>query len=129
GYDLRRSTADLDGTGEVVGGIVIMEQDQNVLAVTRAIEQRLATVRQALPTGVDILTTCDRSAWIWATLKQFFATLASELVVLILVTVLFLGDFRSSVGPIAILLLSTLFTVLPLAGFDQTINLFSLAGL
>src|SRR6185295_13467694 len=44
GYDLRRSTADLDGTGEVVGGIVVMEQDQNVLAVTRAIEQRLVMV-------------------------------------------------------------------------------------
>ena len=41
GYDLRRSTADLDGTGEVVGGIAIMEQDQNVLAITRALEQRL----------------------------------------------------------------------------------------
>jgi multidrug efflux pump subunit AcrB len=49
--------------------------------------------------------------------------------VLILVTVLFLGSFRSSVGPIAILLLSTLFTVLPLSAFGQTINLFSLAGL
>ena len=48
---------------------------------------------------------------------------------LILVTVLFLGSFRSSVGPIAILLLSTLFTVLPLSAFGQTINLFSLAGL
>ena len=129
GYDLRRGTADLDGTGEVVGGITIMEQDQNVLAVTRAIEQTLVTVRAALPTGVEIVTTYDRSAWIWATLKQFLATLASELVVLILVTVLFLGNVRSSAGPIAILLLSTLFTVLPLAGFSQTINLFSLAGL
>src|SRR5437867_8557864 len=96
GYDLRRSTADLDGNGEVVGGIAIMEQDQNVLTVTRAIEQRLAAVRQGLPGGIEILTTYDRSTWIWATLKQFFATLISELVVLILVTVLFLGDFRSS---------------------------------
>ncbi|HEX5111105.1 MAG TPA: efflux RND transporter permease subunit [Vicinamibacterales bacterium] len=129
GYDLRRSTADLDGTGEVVGGIAIMEQDQNVLAVTRAIQQRLANIRQSLPAGVEILTTYDRSEWIWATLKQFFATLVAELVVLILVTVLFLGDIRSAVGPIGILLLSTLFTVLPLSGFDQTINLFSLAGL
>jgi Cu(I)/Ag(I) efflux system membrane protein CusA/SilA len=129
GYDLRRSTADLDGEGEVVGGIAIMEQDQNVLAVTRAIDERLSAVRANLPAGVEILTTYDRSAWIWATLQQFFATLGAELVVLILVTVLFLGELRSAVGPIAILLLSTLFTVLPLAAFDQTINLFSLAGL
>jgi copper/silver efflux system protein len=129
GYDLRRSTADLDGNGEVVGGIVVMEQAQNVLAVTRAIEQKLQGIRASLPQGVGIVTTYDRSAWIWATLKQFFATLLSELIVLILVTVLFLGSFRSSIGPIAILLLSTLFTVLPLSAFGQTINLFSLAGL
>jgi Cu(I)/Ag(I) efflux system membrane protein CusA/SilA len=129
GYDLRRSTADLDGKGEVVGGIVIMEQDQNVLAITRGLDQRLATLRAALPKGVEIVTTYDRAAWIWATLKQFMGTLLSELVVLILVTVLFLGNFRSAIGPIAILLLSTLFTAMPLAGFGQTINLFSLAGL
>ena len=129
GYDLRRSTADLDGEGEAVGGIAIMAQDQNVLAVTRGIEQKLETIRASLPQGIEIVTTYDRSAWIWATLKQFFGTLVSELIVLILVTVLFLGSFRSSVGPIAILLLSTLFTVLPLVAFHQTINLFSLAGL
>ena len=129
GYDLRRSTADLDGEGEVVGGVVIVEQDQNVLSVTRGLEQRLATVRTALPRGVQIVTTYDRAAWIWATLKQFIGTLLSELVVLILVTVLFLGQFRSAFGPITILLLSTLLTALPLAAFGQTINLFSLAGL
>ena len=129
GYDLRRSTADLNGAGEVVGGIVVMEQDQNVLAITRSLNQRLEMLRSSLPKGVEIVTTYDRAAWIWATLKQFIGTLLSELVVLILVTVLFLGNFRSAVGPIAILLLSTLFTVLPLAGFGQTINLFSLAGL
>jgi Cu(I)/Ag(I) efflux system membrane protein CusA/SilA len=129
GYDLRRSTADLDGTGEVVGGIAIMEQSQNVLAVTRALELKLREVAAALPRGIEIVTTYDRSAWIWATLKQFFGTLIAELIVLVLVTVLFLGDFRSSAGPICILLLSTLFTVLPLSAFNQTINLFSLAGL
>ena len=41
GYDLRRGIADLDGAGEVVGGIAIMEQGRNVLAVTRALQQRL----------------------------------------------------------------------------------------
>jgi copper/silver efflux system protein len=129
GYDLRRSTADLDGTGEVVGGIVIMQQDQNVLAVTRRLQQKLTELRASLPAGIDIIPTYDRSTWIWATVRQFIGTLLSELVVLILVTVLFIGDFRSAAGPIAILLFSTLFTVLPLSAFDQTINLFSLAGL
>src|SRR5262245_54798974 len=129
GYDQRRSTVDLDGAGEVVGGIVIMEQDQNVLAVNRSAEQKLQQVRTTLPAGIELVSTYDRSAWIWATLRQFFETLSIELVVLIVVTLLFLRNIRTSIGPIAILLFSVLFTALPLAGFKQTINLFSLAGL
>jgi Cu(I)/Ag(I) efflux system membrane protein CusA/SilA len=129
GYDLRRSTVDLDGKGEVVGGIVIMEHDRNVLAVTRALERKLTEVRASLPQGVEIVTAYDRADWIWSTLKEFFATLGVELGVLILVTAMFLKNLRTSIGPIAILLFSVLFTALPLAGFSQTINLFSLAGL
>jgi len=129
GYDQRRSTVDLDGTGEVVGGVVVMEQNQNVLRVTRSIESKLQQIRSSLPSGVEIVSTYDRSAWIWATLRQFFETLGIELLVLIVVTLLFLRNWRTAMGPIAILLLSVLFTALPLAGFRQTINLFSLAGL
>jgi Cu(I)/Ag(I) efflux system membrane protein CusA/SilA len=129
GYDQRRSTVDMDGAGEVVGGIAIMEQDQNVLAVTRSIEQHLRQVKAALPPGVDVISTYDRSTWIWATLRQFFETLAIELAVLIVVTLLFLRNIRTALGPIAILLFSVLFTAIPLVGFNQTINLFSLAGL
>jgi Cu(I)/Ag(I) efflux system membrane protein CusA/SilA len=129
GYDQRRSTVDLDGTGEVVGGIAIMEQDQNVLAVTRALTQKLDQLRPVLPAGVEIVATYDRSAWIWATLRQFFETLLIEIAVLIVVTLLFLRNIRTAVGPIAILLFGVLFTALPLVGFNQTINLFSLAGL
>jgi len=129
GYDLRRSTVDLDGKGEVVGGIVIMEQNQNVLSITRALQEKLRQIRMSLPKGVEIISTYDRSTWIWTTLKEFFATLVTELLVLILVTTLFLRNLRTAVGPISILLLSVFFTALPLAGFKQTINLFSLAGL
>ena len=129
GYDQRRSTVDLDGAGEVVGGIAIMEQDQNVLAVTRALTQALDRVRSVLPAGVEVVATYDRSRWIWATLRQFFETLLIEIAVLIAVTLLFLRNLRTAVGPIAILIFGVLFTALPLVGFSQTINLFSLAGL
>ena len=129
GYDQRRSTVDLDGTGEVVGGVVIIEQDQNVLAITRLLNQKLMEVSASLPKGVEIVTTYDRSSWIWATLKEFFGTLLTELVIVSLVTILFLRNLRAAAGPIVILLLSVLFTVMPMAAFNQTINLFSLAGL
>ena len=129
GYDQRRSTVDLDGSGEVVGGVVIMEQDQNVLAISRSLDRKLKEIAASLPKGVEIVTTYDRSSWIWATLKEFFATLLTELVIVSLVTILFLRRLRAAAGPIVILLLSVLFTVLPMAAFNQTINLFSLAGL
>ena len=129
GYDQRRSTVDLDGAGEVVGGVAIMEQDQNVLAITRSLERKLADIRRGLPNGVDIVPTYDRSAWIWETLRQFFETLGIEILVLIAVTLLFLRNGRTAIGPIAILLLSVVFTALPLVGLRETINLFSLAGL
>src|SRR4029434_1226814 len=52
GYDLRRSTVDLDGAGEVVGGVAIMEQAQNVLAVTRSLDRKLTEIRASLPAAV-----------------------------------------------------------------------------
>ena len=129
GYDLRRGIADLDGTGEVVGGIVIMEQGRNVLAVTKAVEEKLAVVRASLPDGIEVVPAYDRSALIWETLANFFQAIVYELIVVILVIVVALKNVRAAVAPICVLLFGTLFTALPLVAFDQTINLFVLAGL
>jgi Cu(I)/Ag(I) efflux system membrane protein CusA/SilA len=129
GYDLRRGIADLDGEGEVVGGIAIMEQGRNVLAVTRALQVKLAALAPTLPPGVEIVTTYDRAGLIWNTLTNFFRAIGYELVVVILVIAVALKNLRAAVAPICVLLFGTLFTALPLSAFDQTINLFALAGL
>ena len=129
GYDLRRGVADLDGAGEVVGGIAVMEQERNVLAVTRALLQRLDTLRASLPEGIEIVPTYDRSALIWDTLTNFATTLAYELMVVIAVIAIALRNLRAALAPICVLLLGTLFTAIPLWTFGQTINLFLLAGL
>ena len=129
GYDLRRGIADLDGAGEVVGGIAVMEQGRNVLAVTRSLLQQIEAVKPSLPSGVEIVPTYDRSALIWDTLTNFFQAIVYELIVVILVIAVALRNIRAAVAPISVLLLGTLFTALPLAAFDQTINLFLLAGL
>jgi Cu(I)/Ag(I) efflux system membrane protein CusA/SilA len=129
GYDQRRGIADLNGNGEVVGGIVVMEQKQNVLEVTAALNRKLAEIRSTLPAGVEIVPTYDRSALIWGTLEHFFTTLLYELIVVIAVTALFLRNLRTAIAPVSILLLGVLFTAMPLSLFSQTINLFSLAGL
>jgi copper/silver efflux system protein len=129
GYDLRRGIADLDGAGEVVGGIAVMEQGRNVLAVTRALEAQLARLTPALPEGIDVVTTYDRSALIKETLQNFAQSLGYELVVVVIVIAVALRNVRAAVAPVCVLLLGTLFTALPLSAFNQTINLFSLAGL
>ena len=129
GYDVRRGIADLDGQGEVVGGIAIMEQGRNVLSVTAALKQKLAQLKTSLPQGVEIVPTYDRSSLIWATLDNFFKALLYELAVVIVVIGVALRSLRAAVAPICVLLLGTLFTALPLSAFDQTINLFALAGL
>ena len=129
GYDQRRGIAELNGEGEVVGGIVIMEQAQNAIEITRALKARIAEIGESLPSGVEIVPTYDRSQLIWGTLKHFFLTLLYELGVVIVVTVLFLRNLRTAIAPVTILLLGVLFTALPMSALHQTINLFSLAGL
>ena len=129
GYDLRRGIADLDGAGEVVGGIAIMEQGRNVLAVTKSLEGKLGQLKMSLPEGIEIVTAYNRSSLIWDTLANFFQAILYELLVVIFVIAVALKNIRAAAAPVCVLLIGTLFTALPLSAFDQTINLFLLAGL
>jgi len=128
-YDLRRGIADLDGEGEVVGAIVVMEQRRNVLAVTAALDEALDVLRTTLPTGVEIVTTYDRSELIWKTLENFMTALLWELVVVIVVIVLVLRNRRAAIAPIVIIIPGSLYALSGLAAIGETINLLSLAGL
>ena len=128
-YDLRRGIAELDGEGEVVGGIVIKESDQNVLAVAAELHETLDALQASLPEGIEIVTTYDRSTLIWSTLKNFFRALGYEIAVVMLVIIWALRSGRAAVAPAAVLLLGCLLTVLPMMLLGQTINLLSLAGL
>lgn len=129
GYDQRRSVADLNGEGEVTGGVVVIEQGQNVLGVRKALEQRLQQVKAALPAGIEIVTTYDRAALIWDTVAHFARTLLYELAVVIVVVAVFLRNRRTAIAPICVLLLGVVLTALPLTAFAQSLNLLSLAGL
>jgi Cu(I)/Ag(I) efflux system membrane protein CusA/SilA len=61
GPEMRRGVADLDGEGDVVGGIVVMRQGENALAVIGRVKAKLAELRPSLPAGVEVVTTYDRS--------------------------------------------------------------------
>ena len=116
GYDLRRGIADLDGDGEVVGGIAIMEQGRNVLAVTDALQAAAGAAAAIAASGIEIVTTYDRSSLIWETLTNFFQAIGYELLVVIVVIAVALKNLRAAVAPVCVLLLGTLFTALPLVG-------------
>ena len=61
GPEMRRGVADLDGQGDVVGGIVVMRQGENALTVIERVKAKLAELKPSLPAGVEVVTTYDRS--------------------------------------------------------------------
>ncbi len=128
-YDLRRGIADLDGEGEVVGGIVVMEQGRNVLEVSAALRRAMEAVTASLPAGVELVPTYDRSELVWRNLENFFRALGWELGVVVLVIFWALRNGRAWLAPVVVILAGSLLTLLPMYLLGQTINLLSLAGL
>ncbi len=129
GPAMRRAVADLDGEGEVVGGIVVMRSGENALAVIEAVKARLAELRRSLPEGVELVETYDRSALIGRAVDNLGRRLVEEFLVVVLVCALFLLHLRSSLVilislPVGIL---TAFAVMRLQGINA--NIMSLGGL
>ena len=99
----RQGMAELDGEGEVVGGIVVMRHGENARAVIEAVKARLEQLRAGLPEGVEIVTVYDRSALIQRAVDHLATKLVEEVLVVALVCLLFLGHARSAL--VAVLLL------------------------
>jgi len=89
GPDMRRGVADLDGTGEVVSGIVIMRQGENALAVIDRVKAKLKEIEPGLPPGVKLVTAYDRSELILASIDNLKHTLIEELAVVAIVILIF----------------------------------------
>jgi copper/silver efflux system protein len=129
GPDLRRGIAELDGRGEVVGGIVVMRFGENALDVIDRVKARIAEVRPSLPTGVDIVTTYDRSGLIRDSIRTLRTTLIEETVIVSLVTLLFLFHIRSALIPIISLPIAVVATFIPVYYLGITSNIMSLGGI
>ncbi|MDO1530560.1 CusA/CzcA family heavy metal efflux RND transporter [Fulvimonas sp. R45] len=125
----RRGLAELDGQGEVVGGIIVMRSGQNAKATIAAVKARLAQLQRSLPAGVEIVPTYDRSRLIDATVENVWRKLLEEFLVVTLVCALFLGHLRSALVAVITLPLGVLaaFIVMNLQGV--TANLMSLGGI
>ncbi|MEZ5292044.1 MAG: CusA/CzcA family heavy metal efflux RND transporter [Vicinamibacterales bacterium] len=129
GPDLRRGVAELDGKGEVVGGIVVMRFGENALRVIDRVKARLAEIAPALPAGVRLVPTYDRSGLINASIGTLRRTLIEEAVVVSLVILVFLFHVRSALVPILALPVALAASFIPMYYLDVTSNVMSLGGL
>ncbi|HAA05305.1 MAG TPA: CusA/CzcA family heavy metal efflux RND transporter, partial [Syntrophobacteraceae bacterium] len=96
GPDIRRGVAELDGQGEVTGGIVIMRFGENALKVIERVKAKLAEIEPSLPPGVKIVTTYDRSDLIDRAIETLKGTLVEELIIVSLVILIFLWHIPSA---------------------------------
>ncbi len=129
GPDDRRGFAELDGNGEVVGGIVVMRYGENALDVIHAVKDRLASIEKGLPKGVDVVVTYDRSELIEKSIATLEHTLLEEMLVVSLVILLFLLHARSALVPIITLPLAVLMAFVPMFYQGLNANIMSLGGI
>ena len=129
GPDMRRGISDLDGTGDAVGGIVVMRQGENALNVIRRVKARLAEMAPSLPAGVRVVTTYDRSDLILRALHTLKHELMVEMLIVSAVILLFLWHVPSAIVPIVTIPVSVLLSFIPLYLMGVTVNIMSLAGI
>ncbi|MBA4742594.1 MAG: efflux RND transporter permease subunit, partial [Azoarcus sp.] len=129
GPEMRRGIGELDGEGEAVGGVIVMRSGENALATIEAVKQRLASVQQGLPDGVEIVTVYDRSGLIERAIDNLTHKLIEEFIVVALVCVVFLFHLRSALVAIVSLPLGILaaFIVMHYQGVNA--NVMSLGGI
>jgi copper/silver efflux system protein len=96
GPEMRRGAAELDGEGEVVGGIIVMRAGENALTTIEGVKARLDQLRRGLPEGVEIIPTYDRSDLILRAVRNLGGKLVEEFAVVVVVCALFLFHLRSS---------------------------------
>jgi Cu(I)/Ag(I) efflux system membrane protein CusA/SilA len=129
GPDIRRGVAELDGRGEVVGGIVVMRFGENALHVIEGVKVKLREVQSSMPPGVKIVPTYDRSWLIGESINTLRRTLIEESIVVSIVIIIFLFHFRSALIPILALPIAVLASFIPMYYLDVTSNIMSLGGL
>ena len=129
GPEMRRGIAELNGEGEVAGGIVVMRHGENALVTIRAVRNKLEELKKSLPEGVEIVTTYDRSALIQRAVANLTGTLIEEFIVVALVCLAFLFHLRSSLVVIITLPLGVLVAFLVMYHQGINANIMSLGGI
>ncbi|MDP1931774.1 MAG: efflux RND transporter permease subunit [Gammaproteobacteria bacterium] len=129
GPEIRRGIAELDGEGEVVGGVVILRSGGNARETIAAVQEKLDALQTSLPQGVEIVTTYDRSHLIDRAIDNLTSKLIEEFIVVALVCVLFLWHLRSSLVAIVSLPLGILIAFIIMRQQGINANIMSLGGI
>ena len=129
GPDLRRGVADLDGTGEVVSGIVVMRQGENAVDVIDRVKERIRQIEPGLPPGMEIVPIYDRSALIRRAIDNVSETLVEVVLTVALVVLLFLWHLPSALIPLITIPVAVLVAFIPFRALGITANIMSLGGI
>lgn len=129
GPEMRRGIAELDGEGEVAGGIVILRSGKNARQVIAAVKAKLDDLKNSLPEGVEIITTYDRSQLIDRSIQNLSYKLLEEFIVVALVCALFLWHVRSALVAIISLPLGLFIAFIVMYFQGLNANIMSLGGI
>lgn len=129
GPEMRRGIAELNGEGEVAGGVIVMRSGKNALTTIDAVKVKLADLKKSLPPGVEVITTYDRSQLIKRAVGNLKDKLIEEFVIVGLVCAIFLFHLRSALVAIVSLPLGVLAAFIVMRYQGVNANLMSLGGL
>lgn len=129
GPAIRRGVAELNGQGEVAGGIIIMRSGKNALSTINAVKAKLAEVQKSLPAGVEIVPVYDRSQLIKNAVETLTHKLIEEFIVVAVVCSLFLFHFRSALVAMITLPLGILGAFIVMHYQGVSANMMSLGGI
>jgi Cu(I)/Ag(I) efflux system membrane protein CusA/SilA len=129
GGDLRLGIFDMDGKGEVVGGIVVMRYNENANKVIEAVKEKMKEVEKGLPEGITFKTSYDRSTLIQEAIDSVKGTLMEEMIAVSLVVLIFLFHWRSAVIILIQLPISVAAGFIFLEIFGISSNIMSLTGI
>ncbi|HAT3660072.1 MULTISPECIES: efflux RND transporter permease subunit [Klebsiella] len=129
GPAIRRGVAELNGEGEVAGGIIIMRSGKNALTTINAVKAKLAEVQKSLPAGVEIVPVYDRSQLIKNSVETLTHKLIEEFIVVAVVCSLFLFHFRSALVAMITLPLGILGAFIVMHYQGVSANMMSLGGI
>ncbi|THJ15544.1 MAG: efflux RND transporter permease subunit [Nitrospira sp. CG24B] len=129
GPDMRRGLAELNGQGEVAGGIVVMRFGENALTVIERVKAKLKEIEPSMPKGVKVVTVYDRSDLIRESIATASESLLEELIVTGVLIIAFLLHVRSAIVPILTLPIAVLIAFIPMYLLEIGINIMSLGGI